>query len=66
MGPSTRKKPNSWLKPENLVSIINEFYQGYYTLMSFELEGEKEKKKKERGREREARRKDQTELGWKK
>lgn len=49
LGPSTRKKPNSWLKPENLVSIINEFYQGYYTLMSFELEGEKEKKKRREG-----------------
>lgn len=35
---------NSWLKPENLVSIINEFYQGYCELMSCEVE------KKKRGR----------------
>lgn len=52
MGPSTRKKLNSWLKPENLVSIINEFYQGYCKLMSFELEGKKRgKKEKERSQE---------------
>lgn len=35
-----------------MVSIINEFYQGYFKLTSFELEGEKkEKKEKERSQE---------------
>lgn len=42
------KNLNSWLKPENLVSIINEFYQGYCKLMSFQLEGKKGGKKRKR------------------
>lgn len=51
--PQEKKKLNSWLKLENLVSIINEFYQGYCKLMNFELEGEKgskESKRENRGR----------------
>lgn len=46
---------NSWLKPENLVSIINEVYQGYCELRC-ELErkerGRKRKKKEARMNER--------------
>jgi beta-lactamase class D len=42
---------NSWLKPENLVSIINEFYQGYCELMSCEL-GKKRRREEEKLKEK--------------
>lgn len=57
-----KKKVNSWLKPENLVSIINEFYQGYCKLMSFELK----ERKKERIKKEETGEKHQTGEGLKK